>query len=924
MSCHRYLDDEVTSDLREYLNRQGIREVLESIVTGIAYNKPDDPLTYMEECIVKIRKDSLLSTYPTVRWNSFLPPICTTSRNSNRGGIVARKRLTETIELPPTVSLSPLLHPSSATHSSYKAPSVWPTQSRVIPPILPTDDHVAQDAESCPASIESVSRVRGQAWRNIVFVLGGPGSGKGTQCVRIAKEFHYIHLSAGDLLRLEVATGSELGKQLASIMKEGKIVPMDITLRLLREAMEAAPEAQGFLIDGFPRQLDQAIEFEAKVAKCKFVLYFECSEEVLLKRLLERGKTSGRADDNMETIKKRFQTFTEANHPVITFFSRMGKCFKISSESSPDEVFEQVQRTFVDPPLYHPNIIFVLGGPGSGKGTQCERLAVEFQLTHISAGDLLRDEVQRQSDVGNMVAGMMKEGKIVPMDIILTLLREEIKKSITSVGFLIDGFPRAMDQALEFEKRIGPCRLVLAFTCSLEVLEQRLLERGKTSGRADDNIATIQKRFFTFKEQSIPVIEYYKGKGNCVEISSERSIDEVYDDSRRVLIPPKPLFHPNIVFVLGKGTQCERLAKRFNLVHISTGDLLRREVLNKTSIGQQVEKYMQSGAMAPGNLILELLVHEILNKFDTPGFLIDGFPREMSQALEFERIVGRPRFVLFFECPLDILEVRLVERGRTSGRADDNLATIRERFSTYQKESIPVIEYYTMKSMAVKISSVDSPDKVYEVAQGNFEYLNQPLPFDGKTIIFVLGGPGSGKGTQCDILVKQFGFAHLSTGDLLRDEVNRGTDLGSRLDSDMKQGKMVPLEITIKLLLQGMSTNSNSQGYLIDGFPRTIEQAHLFESTIGKCMFVLYFEASNDVLISRLMKRGETSGRTDDNLESIRKRLVTFENSSMPVIEYYNRTGRTKKVNSEVPVDEVTARTLQHFETISPKALASA
>ncbi|KAJ1343855.1 hypothetical protein BSLG_001587 [Batrachochytrium salamandrivorans] len=679
-----------------------------------------------------------------------------------------------------------------------------------------------------------------------LFLVGGPGSGKGTQCVRIAKEFHYIHLSAGDLLRLEVATGSELGKQLASIMKEGKIVPMDITLRLLREAMEAAPEAQGFLIDGFP----PPIRPSNRVAKCKFVLYFECSEEVLLKRLLERGKTSGRADDNMETIKKRFQTFTEANHPVITFFSRMGKCFKISSESSPDEVFEQVQRT-----------LWAWIRKGNTMRASCRRIPA---YSHIR-GDLLRDEVQRQSDVGNMVAGMMKEGKIVPMDIILTLLREEIKKSITSVGFLIDGFPRAMDQALEFEKRI----------------------------------------------------------------SSERSIDEVYDDSRRVLIPPKPLFHPNIVFVLGgpgsgKGTQCERLAKRFNLVHISTGDLLRREVLNKTSIGQQVEKYMQSGAMAPGNLILELLVHEILNKFDTPGFLIDGFPREMSQALEFERIVGRPRFVLFFECPLDILEVRLVERGRTSGRADDNLATIRERFSTYQKESIPVIEYYTMKSMAVKISSVDSPDKVYEVAQGNFEYLNQPLPFDGKTIIFVLGGPGSGKGTQCDILVKQFGFAHLSTGDLLRDEVNRGTDLGSRLDSDMKQGKMVPLEITIKLLLQGMSTNSNSQGYLIDGFPRTIEQAHLFESTIGKCMFVLYFEASNDVLISRLMKRGETSGRTDDNLESIRKRLVTFENSSMPVIEYYNRTGRTKKVNSEVPVDEVTARTLQHFETISPKALASA
>eukprot|EP00842_Homolaphlyctis_polyrhiza_P003586 jgi/Hompol1/4228/HPOL_006993-RA len=194
-------------------------------------------------------------------------------------------------------------------------------------------------------------------------------------------------------------------------------------------------------------------------------------------------------------------------------------------------------------------------------------------------------------------------------------------------GYALDGFPRAMDQALEFEQTIGPCRSVLAFHCSLEVLEQRLIERGKTSGRADDNLETIRKRFFTFNEQSLPVIEHFKKKGKCFEISSERAIDAVYNDARHLFIPPKPLHHPNMIFVLGgpgsgKGTQCERIARTFNFTHISTGDLLRAEVQKQTSIGQLVSKCMQEGKMAPSNIIMDLLVREITANFAAPGFLI--------------------------------------------------------------------------------------------------------------------------------------------------------------------------------------------------------------------------------------------------------------------------------------------------------------
>ncbi|KAK5672516.1 hypothetical protein QVD99_001276 [Batrachochytrium dendrobatidis] len=916
MSTNWFLNDELSTDSCKYFEEQRMRQILESIVAGITYNKPSDPLEYMECCIQKIRANELLSAQPTLRWDTFLPPIVLLSRNSRQDSIVVRKSKIGNTVLPRI----------STTHAhqsnEHQAPSliteigVQKRISIVLPPIQSATDRAFKDT-----SITTTPQItsRGQAWNNIVFVLGGPGSGKGTQCVRIAKEFNYTHLSAGDLLRNEVATGSSLGKQLDSMMKEGKIVPTDITLRLLTEAMETAPAAKGFLIDGFPRQLDQAEAFESKIARCRFVLYFECSESVLEQRLLERGKSSGRADDNMETIKKRFHTFVETSYPVIEFFKNAGRCFKISSEQSPDEVYDEVQQCFVDPPLYHPNIVFILGGPGSGKGTQCERLVKEFQLTHLSAGDLLRGEVERGTEVGILASELMKEGKIVPMDLILSLLRKEIEKNIASIGFLIDGFPRAMDQALEFEKTIGPCRAVLAFTCSLPVLEQRLLERGKTSGRADDNLDTIKKRFHTFNEQSLPVIEYYKSKGKCVEISSENAIDRVYDDARLVFIPPEPLHHPNLVFILGgpgsgKGTLCEKIVKEFDFIHISTGDLLRREIENKTAIGQLVEQCILVGAMAPSHIILELLIREIMGNFAAPGFLIDGFPRAMDQALNFERVVGSPKFVLFLECPLNILEKRLVERGRTSGRADDNIDTIRKRFITYHDESLPVIRYYTSKSIALKISSIRAPDEVFDQVKVNFAYMKTKQPFEGQLIIFVLGGPGSGKGTQCDRLVAKYGLTHLSTGDLLRDEVKKGSPLGAQLESDMTQGKMVSMEVIMKLLLAEMNQKKDGPGYLIDGFPRTIEQAHLFESVIGRCTFVLYFEASNEILTTRLLKRGETSGRADDNLESIGKRLVTFENASLPVIRYYERTNRVKKINSEAHVDEVTAKTVLLFE----------
>lgn len=188
----------------------------------------------------------------------------------------------------------------------------------------------------------------------VLFVLGGPGAGKGTQCARLVSEHGFTHLSAGDLLRAEQERpGSQFGDLIRDYIKNGLIVPMEVTVQLLENAMTEALTKSGskkgkFLIDGFPRKLDQAYKFEEAVCPAKLVLFYDCPEEVMEARLLERGKTSGRSDDNAESIRKRFRTFIETSMPVVDYFDKEGRVIKINATNTPAKVFEQTQKGLTD------------------------------------------------------------------------------------------------------------------------------------------------------------------------------------------------------------------------------------------------------------------------------------------------------------------------------------------------------------------------------------------------------------------------------------------------------------------------------------------------------------------------------------------------------------------------------------------------
>ncbi|CAI7889797.1 unnamed protein product [Closterium sp. NIES-53] len=216
-----------------------------------------------------------------------------------------------------------------------------------LPTFVSTSESIAlseASSEESSAGKSDAGGPDGSFKPQIVFVLGGPGSGKGTQCAKIVEEYGFTHLSAGDLLRAEIKSGSSHGNMIQNMIKDGKIVPAEVTVGLLQKAMKESGNNK-FLIDGFPRNNDNRTVFENQTGiDPEFILFFDCPEDVMVKRLL--GRNQGRIDDNMDTIKKRFRVFLDQSVPVVNHYDLRGKVRKVDATRSPDEVFQAVSPLF--------------------------------------------------------------------------------------------------------------------------------------------------------------------------------------------------------------------------------------------------------------------------------------------------------------------------------------------------------------------------------------------------------------------------------------------------------------------------------------------------------------------------------------------------------------------------------------------------
>ena len=179
-----------------------------------------------------------------------------------------------------------------------------------------------------------------------LLLLGAPGSGKGTQAARLKDSLGVPHISTGDLLRAEVAAGSKLGLEAKEVMARGELVSDAILLGMLEDRFSRADTADGFILDGYPRNLAQAAALDALLARIgrpmDFAVQLEVPSELLVERIAGRAKAEGRADDNPDSVRKRLQVYADQTAPVIDFYRQHGQLTVVDGVGGLDEVFTRI------------------------------------------------------------------------------------------------------------------------------------------------------------------------------------------------------------------------------------------------------------------------------------------------------------------------------------------------------------------------------------------------------------------------------------------------------------------------------------------------------------------------------------------------------------------------------------------------------
>ncbi|KAM9326121.1 adenylate kinase isoenzyme 5 [Gastrophryne carolinensis] len=544
-----------TSDPKDYLTRREIPQLFEGLLNGLMYYRPDDPLDYLETCLQKVRE---LGGLEKVKWDTFvgpdkrnLPPL-----NGGQGRrAFFRNVLPESCNFP---------------YRRYDR----------LPPIhqfsIESDTDLSETAEL----IEEYEVFDPSGPRpKIILIIGGPGSGKGTQSLKIAERYGFEYISVGELLRKKIHNTSSNRKWslIAKIITTGELAPQETTITEIKQKLMQIPDSEGIVIDGFPRDVAQALSFEDQICTPDLVVFLACANHKLKDRLLKRAEQQGRPDDNLKAIQRRLMNFKQNAVPLVNYFQEKGLIITFDADRDEEEVFSDISAA-VDNKLLptkepvagpseldlslildsgedstleqeHPNeeianilgddyrrgelrklkVILVLDGPGSGKGIQCEKLSKKYNLAYLSLGNLLQNDLATPSERSKLMKDFFEHGDPVPTGIILEILKEAISTSRGNTrGFLLDGFPCDIQQAEEFECKFRIPDLVLCLDCSSESTTAWLAGRSKSSHNSDISSDIIRRRLQMFYQATEPLLAHYEAKALLSKISGEGSPEQVF------------------------------------------------------------------------------------------------------------------------------------------------------------------------------------------------------------------------------------------------------------------------------------------------------------------------------------------------------------------------------------------------------------
>lgn len=371
-----------------------------------------------------------------------------------------------------------------------------------------------------------------------IALFGAPGAGKGTQSELLMKKHNLVYIATGDILRQEIADGSELGLAAKSIIEQGGLVSDEIIVQIIEKKITTNPNAAGFLFDGFPRTLVQAYILEGLLLKMHTsltcLLSLEVPHEVSFKRLLNRAKTSGRSDDTELVIKNRLKEYEEKTAPVTQFYKDQNLYFPVEGQGSIEEInqnLEDIIQKELRKVLFN---VVLLGYPGAGLGTQGRKLAEKYNLAYLSPGEIIKEELSKGSVLGKQTKEHFDKGELVSDEVVIKLIEKKIQRSPEANGFIFKGFPRTLVQAYILDGLLRKINASVSLTLDIQVptleLIRRLDARSKTDRRMsyDMEASTIVHRMEQHEKITLPVVESYKNHGKLTVIDGDGSPDEVW------------------------------------------------------------------------------------------------------------------------------------------------------------------------------------------------------------------------------------------------------------------------------------------------------------------------------------------------------------------------------------------------------------
>jgi adenylate kinase len=379
--------------------------------------------------------------------------------------------------------------------------------------------------------------------------------------------------------------------------------------------------------------------------------------------------------------------------------------------------------------------IALFGPPGAGKGTQSDFLVKKYKLFYISTGDLLRKEIANETKLGLEAKSIIASGGLVSDEIIVQIIEKTIKENPGSRGFLFDGFPRTYVQAYILEGLMIKLNTQLSCLISIEVEEEesviRLLDRGKTSGRSDDNELVIRNRLKEYYNKTLPVLKFYKEKGIYYDVNGANGINEVHNEICEIVQEELSKRLLNIVLFgypgSGRGSQGLPLPKKYAPEYISTRKMPDEEIRNNTETGLKIQEFYNNGQLVPDEIVIQLIERKLENAKGIKGFIFKGYPRTLVQSYILDGLLKKHGSsiaeIIDLDVPLLELISRLDARSKTEHCMpyDSSTAKIVQRLHEHEIKTIPVIQRYKLLHNVKKIDGLGTFEEVFDRLSAEIE-----------------------------------------------------------------------------------------------------------------------------------------------------------------------------------------------------------